>query len=142
SVTAQFTDIDKKVRAYPAFTSVQKLADQINADFTTDLHKARALYVWLTLNIEYDLDEYYNPTQQKTTFTYRNEAEKQQKISEIENRLINQTLSQKKSVCEGYAQVFKKVSDLLGLESYVIEGFARSRVKEIGIVPTNTDHSW
>ena len=142
SVTAQFTAVDKKVRAYPAFKSVEKLANQIQSDFTSDIDKARALYVWLSLNIEYDLDEYYNPTQKNTSFSYRNEAEKQLKLSQIENELINQTLSQKKSVCEGYAQVFKKVSDLLGLESYVIDGYARSLVNEIGIVPATTNHSW
>tara|TARA_R110001599_G_scaffold144948_4_gene327070 strand:- start:1070 stop:2020 length:951 start_codon:yes stop_codon:yes gene_type:complete len=145
SITVQsqdYADVDAKVKRYPKFNSAQKLATKINADFTSDTDKIRATFIWLTENIRYDLQELYNPTTKKIGFSYKNEAEKQAKLQQIKDDIVNETFKKRKSVCEGYAQSFKKVCDLLQIEAVIIKGYARNSSNEIGVIPSVTNHAW
>jgi transglutaminase/protease-like cytokinesis protein 3 len=134
--------IDAKVKRYPKYKTAQKLANKIKSDFTNDGDKIRATFVWLAHNIRYDLKEYYTPTSTKISFKYKNEAEKQQKLQAIKDQVVNQMFSSRKSVCEGYAQSFKKVCDLLDIEAVVIKGYARNSTGEIGQIPRTSNHAW
>ena len=137
-----YTDVDAKVKRYPTFNSAQKLAAKIDADFTSEADKIRATFIWLTENIKYDLEEFYNPTTKQVGFSYKNEAEKQAKLQQIKDDIVNETFKKRKSVCEGYAQSFKKVCDLLQIEAVIIKGYARNSSNEIGVIPTTSNHAW
>jgi transglutaminase/protease-like cytokinesis protein 3 len=137
-----YTDVDAKVKSYPKFTSAQKLAAKIDENFTSDNDKIRATFIWLTENIRYDLKEFYNPTNKRVGFSYKNEAEKQTKLQQIKDDIVNVTFKTRKSVCEGYAQSFKKVCDLLQIEAIIIKGYARNSSNEIGLIPSATNHAW
>ena len=137
-----YSQVDIKVRNYPKFNSAQKLASKIDTDFNSDADKIRAAFIWLTENIRYDLQEFYNPTKKSVRFSYKNEAEKQAKLQQIKDDIINETFRKRKSVCEGYAQSFKKVCDLLQIESRIIKGYARNSSNEIGVIPKASNHAW
>ncbi|NVK53250.1 MAG: transglutaminase [Flavobacteriaceae bacterium] len=137
-----FNSIDTKVRSYPSYLSAQKLAQKINTDFTTNRAKVRAIFTWLTAHVKYDLEAYNNPTSKRIRFTYRSEKEKQQKLQQIKNQIVDETFQTKKAVCEGYAQSFKRLCDLLAIEAVVIKGYARSNSADIGVIPTKTNHAW
>ncbi len=134
--------VDAKVKRYPKYNSAQRLATKIKGDFTTDADKIRATFIWLTENIRYDLEEYRNPTAKRISFSFKSEAEKQQKLQQIKNQIVDETFRFKKSVCEGYAQSFKRVSDLLNIEAVIIKGYARNSSNEIGIIPQGSNHAW
>ena len=112
-----FSAVDDKVAKYSGFSKVEDLARKINSDFTTDIDKARAAFYWLAKNIRYNLREYYNPRQRAYSFSYRTEAEKNAKLQALKDNLVNATFQNKMGVCEEYAQSFKKICDLLGIES-------------------------
>lgn len=137
-----YSEIDAKVRNYTKYKSAQKLANKIKADFNNDGDKIRAVFIWLTHNIKYDLKEYFNPTSKKISFKYSNEADKQLKLQRIKDQVVDEMFSSRKSVCEGYAQSFKKVCDLLEIEAIVIKGYARNSTGEIGRIPTTSNHAW
>ena len=137
-----YSKVDAKVKRYPKFNSAQKLANQIDKDFTSDADKIRATFIWLTENIRYDLKEFYNPTKKSVRFSYKNEAEKQVKLQQIKDNIVNETFRKRKSVCEGYAQSFKKVCDILQIESTIIKGYARNSSGEIGVIPRGSNHAW
>lgn len=137
-----YTEVDNKVKRYPKFTSAQKLATKIDKDFTSDSDKIRATFIWLTENIRYDLKEFYNPTTKSVAFSYKNEAEKRAKLQQIKDDIVNETFTKRKSVCEGYAQSFKKVCDLLQIEAIIIKGYARNSSNEIGLIPSVSNHAW
>lgn len=142
-VTAQeYGTVDVKVRKYPKYTSAQRLATKIKSDFNNDGDKIRAVFIWLTANIRYDLQEYNNPSNRKIGFKYRTEAERQIKLQQIKDQIVNETFKNRKSVCEGYAQSFKKVCDLLDIEAVVVTGYARNSSQEIGVIPRNSNHAW
>ncbi|APZ45095.1 transglutaminase [Polaribacter reichenbachii] len=137
-----FEKVDAKVLEYPRFSKVDDLAHKIENDFSSDVDKVRAAFFWLTKNIRYNLKEYYNPRQRKYQFRYKSEEEKVQKLQAIKDQLVNTAFRTKMGVCEEYAQSFKKICDLLNIESQVIKGNVRSDARKIGKVQNSTNHAW
>ncbi len=145
SITTQsqdFSKVDELVANYPKFSTVEALSNQIKKDFTTDENKVRAAFYWLANNIRYNLREYYNPTQRSYNFSYSSEEEKQQKLQALKDKLVADAFKTKFGVCEEYAQAFKKVCDLLGIEAEVIKGNVRNVPQEIGKPINTTNHAW
>ncbi|WP_299064426.1 transglutaminase domain-containing protein [uncultured Polaribacter sp.] len=145
SITLQsqnFNKVDNLVSQYPKFTKIEDLTNQIEKDFTSDENKARAAFYWLAKNIRYNLKEYYNPKQRSYQFKYSSEEEKISKLQAIKDKLVSTTFKTKTGVCEEYAQSFKKICDLLGLEAAVISGYVRNSPKEIGRPKKYSNHAW
>ena len=136
-----FTRIDNIVKSYPRYTSAEQLAKKISRDFNDDASKARAAFRWLTHNIRYDLEEYYQP-RKIIEFRYSNEEERLRKLQAIKDKIVKDAFLTKMGVCEEYAQSFKKIADLLGIEAQVIKGYVRNSAHEIGRVPQTTNHAW
>lgn len=136
-----FSKIDNLVKTYPRYTSPENLANRISRDFKSDANKARAAFQWLTNNIRYNLEEYYKP-KRIIQFRYSTEEERQQKLQAVKDKLVKDAFLTKMGVCEEYAQSFKKVADLLGIEAEVIKGYVRNSVYDIGRIPTTTNHAW
>ncbi len=145
SLTAKsqnFTSVDNLVLNYPRFSKVEDLSNRIKKDFNSDEDKVRAAFLWLTKNIRYNLQEYYNPTQRSYNFRYSTEEEKQQKLQAIKDKIVVEAFRNKTGVCEEYAQSFKKICDLLNIEAQVIKGYVRNIADEIGKPSNNTNHAW
>lgn len=136
-----FERVDNIVRSYPKYTKPQQLAEKINKDFKDDASKVRAAFRWLTYNIRYDLEEYYKP-KKVIQFRFTTEKERLEKIQAIRDKIVNDAFLSKMGVCEEYAQSFKKIADLLGIEAEVIKGYVRNSAQEIGRVPRSTNHAW
>ncbi|WP_157730243.1 transglutaminase domain-containing protein [Tenacibaculum jejuense] len=138
-----FSGIKQITDGYSGLITVEKLAKNINRDFNTDEDKTKALYAWLTKNVRYDLKEFYNPNRQtKTSFRYRTEEEKQQKIKAINEKIVRKTLRTRKAVCEGYARTFAEVCSLLNIENEVVAGHVRNSAQEIGNSSLSANHAW
>ena len=137
-----FKRVDSLVLEYPRFSKVSDLATKISKDFISDEDKARAAFYWLAKNIHYNLKEYYNPKQRSYNFSYATEEEKKQKLQALKDKIIATAFLSKTGVCEEYAQSFKKICDLVGLESEVIKGTVKIHPEEIGKPKGNTNHAW
>lgn len=137
-----FDKVDTKVINYPRFSKVENLTKQIEKDFSTDANKVRAAFFWLAKNIRYNLKEYYNPKQRYYSFEYSSNEEKEQKLQALKDKLIAATFRNKTGVCEEYAQSFKKICDLLGIEAAVLKGYVRNDAKKIGNIANSTNHAW
>lgn len=145
SITIQsqdFSKVDNLVAEYPRFSKVEDLANRIAKDFTTDENKVRAAFYWLATNIRYNLREYYNSTPRSYNFRYTTEAEKQQKLQALKDKIVADAFRTKLGVCEEYAQSFKKICDVLHIEAAVIKGNVRNVPQEIGKPEYTTNHAW
>lgn len=143
SIFAQdFSTIKEKTNKYPGLLTAEKLAKHIASDFSSEEDKVKALFCWMTKNIRYDLEEYYNPSNKRTTFRYRTIEEKNTIIQGIKDKTVSETLKRRKGVCEGYAQTFAKVATLLNIENAVISGYARASFNEIGNPIQQPNHAW
>lgn len=103
-----------------------KTADEIARYVTKDLQqedeKVRAIYIWITYNIKYDM------AQINTPITYTEET-----------NIADVALKNRKGVCEHYAQLFHQMCTAIGITSYVIPGYTRQS-ESAKIDPLN--HAW
>lgn len=137
-----FSHVDSKVGAYPdSFSSLDKFADRINADFTKDDEKARAIFTWVAHHVVYDIGK-YGVNERPVGFSYRTEAEKLEKLKELNEDLAKRTLKTQKGVCQGYCALFVAIAERTGLEAVIIPGTSKSNIAHIGDGPGAKDHAW
>ena len=119
--TIDFSRIDSYVRRLPKFASTQLLAKNLAQAAKTEWEKARAIYVWVCENIDYDTEEF---------FTGKSAAAGQDPF-----------LSGK-AVCGGYSDIVTKLASYLGLEAVKIPGFSKGYGYSEGERFTQSDHAW
>jgi len=105
-----YKEIDAKALALPAaqVATIQDIAQYMVANFKTDSEKARAIFIWVAANIEFDIDNMF------AINFYEKKEEK-----------IKKALATKKGVCEDYATVFTEVCEKCGIRSYVVVGYTK-----------------
>jgi hypothetical protein len=95
---------------YPIYAqSVSELIQQLTMSKTTDSAKVEAIYDWLTQHVSYDNDRRRH--REGDTVLYQEPYN---------------VVRFKKAVCMGYAKTFREMCRLSDIESYVIEGWAKS----------------
>ncbi|KAL8870754.1 MAG: hypothetical protein Q9174_003273 [Haloplaca sp. 1 TL-2023] len=102
-----FSGPDNHAAKFPRQTvpSLDWLATQLVAPFTSVTDQARAIFSWLHHNIAYDIIPFINGTVQPSTPA--------------------STLSTGLAVCEGYAGLFTALASKAGLESLVVSGHGK-----------------
>lgn len=85
---------------------IKSLANDITEGMTTDLEKSRAIYTWVTENIEYDADYYYEI----------------QYLSDFEFDSALETLEKRKSLCMGIAHLSAALHRSVGIEAKIVYG--------------------
>jgi len=140
--TQKISEVDKIVAKYPkSFDSTEKLADRIEKDFDSDYDRARAIYSWIAFNIRYDYNAYLNPPRVQG-FSYSSEAEKQRKIKQLNDNLIQKAFKSKKAVCEGFTALYQHLVSLMGIKCEIIRGDSKISVRDIGRKTTSSNHAW
>ncbi|TRZ67518.1 MAG: hypothetical protein D4Q77_02930 [Methanothrix sp.] len=118
--------IDEHALGAPGWAeeSVESLAAYLMIPAQDDDEKVRAIYRWITANIDYDTECYFSGC--------------------YKTRSGSKTvLNDKKAVCSGYSQLFESLCDAAGLESVRIDGHG----KGYGYAPFSdtgrtSDHAW
>ena len=101
-------------------TSTQGIAGYINSNYFSANDKARAIFIWIAKNVQYDVaNMYVVNTNLKTT------------------ERIEKTLKTRKGVCSDYADLFNDIAGKTGIKSYVIPGYTKQK----GVVD-NIPHAW
>lgn len=119
---SSFYSLDQKSQKAPeSLTDYKQIADYLTHDLQTDTEKARAIYNWISHNIQYRLSQIYED------ITYHS-------VDEI----IEDALKTRQGVCQHYAELFHAMGNSVGLKSYVIAGYARNKQGKIG----DLGHAW
>lgn len=138
----QVNEVDKIVAKYPkSFNTTEKLAERIQDDFKSDSDRARAIYTWIALNIRYDYNAFLNPPRVQG-FSYSSEAEKQRKIKQLNDNLIQKAFNSKKAVCEGFTALYQNLAEQVGLKCEIVKGDSKTRLADIGRKNTSSNHAW
>lgn len=123
--SADYKMLDKHALMAPAalYDSVEDLVKYLVKPAANDAEKARVIYRWITKNIAYDTDSYFG--------------------GERKDNTAEGVLKSGLSVCEGYANLFYKMSLKAGIECIKISGYS----KGYGYTPGSrfsgkTDHAW
>lgn len=118
-VVNEYAAIDRKALQLPdsLTKTTNGIANYVTANFVTNKDKARAIFIWITSNIEYDI---------QNMFALNFYEQKEDKIAK--------PLKNRKGICENYAALFTDICLKAGIKSYVIEGYT----KQNGFLP----HAW
>jgi len=137
-----YEKVDSVVRNYPSsFKSTAELAELIKKDFSFPEEKARAIFTWIALNIEYDVKA-YTSSPKNISYSYKTQEEKLIKEQKFKDELVKQTLHEKKAVCEGYSTLYKSICDLVSIECKIIRGASKTKNADIGKIAYSNDHAW
>lgn len=128
-VCRDFSAPDHQATLFPRqqVTSLQNLAHQLTAPFSSDTDKARAIFSWLHQNIAYDVVSFFNKNVKAST--------------------PQSTFQSGLAVCEGYAALFSNLATYAGLESVVIGGHGKgygysALMPGSPLPPYNAGHAW
>lgn len=137
-----YNKIDEIVKNYPSkFKSIEQLANRIKKDFNTDLEKTRAAYYWISNNITYDYKSFLKGTNGYYSIKI-SDRNYEKEIFALEKEYARKVLKKKTGVCEGYAQLLKFTLTELGVEAYVISGYAKTNSRQIGRIKNTPNHAW
>lgn len=115
--------VDALVRSMPAMASHQEVGAWIAAQGLSERQTARAVFVWIADNIAYDVDAYFNNA--RTFYDPPN------------------VFRTRKTVCDGYANLFNGIAKAAGLKSAKVVGYSKSYGYTPG-KPLGSDdmHAW
>ncbi len=101
--------------------SIDSLSSYIRRNFQTDTDKARAIYLWVTNNINYDVPRFL--------------------ARDMEPKMPPQTTKEvftsKYAVCQGYSDLFVELCNNVGLKAFKVGGYT----KKNGVV-SQVSHAW
>lgn len=101
--------------------SVKELAAILSAYATTDGEKARLIYAWIGHHIAYDV-----------------QAVLQDRRGDLSPSGV---LSSRLTICSGYANLYQALAQAMGLESVIIEGYAKGPSYLVG-EDRDINHAW
>ena len=144
SYSQSYSTIDDAIANYPkSFASPEKLAEKIKTDFTSEEEKARAIFTWIALNVQYDLKSYYSQSSNpQIAYSFSSEEERLNKEQKFRRDSAAKLLRTKKGVCQDYASLFHTLCELVGLKCMTIAGTSKTVLNHIGKLPKASDHAW
>jgi hypothetical protein len=110
TIVNEFAAIDKTALKLPDSLSgtTAGISTYINSNFKTEPEKTRAIFIWITSNIQYDIDN---------MFAINFYASLEEKISK--------PLKTRKGICENYAALFSEICSKSGIKCFVVEGYTK-----------------
>ncbi len=137
-----FSEVDSFVLSVKYENDIVKLANDLADPYPDDIYKARAIFKWITNNIEYDYRFINSGKELKVPECgYEDETDCILKTREWENNYLKRILIRKKAIADGYSKLFKKLCDLNYIQCEVILGYARTKPYQVGN-NMGVNHSW
>ncbi|RYJ42948.1 transglutaminase domain-containing protein [Flavobacterium beibuense] len=117
------------------------LVSELTKNCTTQLEKSRAIFMWITENIEYDYKAYNKGDGDMGMPEHKAGKEYGKAYAKWEDNYLKNIITKKKAICSGYSWLFKKMCDLSGIQSSVVSGYIKQKKGEIGKTG-KLDHAW
>ncbi|SFQ40850.1 transglutaminase domain-containing protein [Parafilimonas terrae] len=106
----EYAAIDAKALQIPdsLTATTAGIAGYINSNFATDKEKARAAFIWVASNIQYDIDNMF-------ALNFYEAAEEK----------IDKPLKTRKGICENYAALFNDICAKCNIKSFMVPGYTK-----------------
>lgn len=105
-------------------TSPDTLSYLLTAAHKTQMEKVKAIFLWITANIDYNVRNFNN--KYGPFATYGDEDDTSVVLKSLDERVAKLVLKKRTAVCDGYARLFKALCSFAGIESEVITGYGRT----------------
>jgi hypothetical protein len=139
-----FTHVDRHARTLSKASSFEKTAEELTAPFGSETEKARAIFVWITDNIRYDIQKFRrqqtHPKKERIFADSRAELEQIRRSRQVE--MARKAFRSGKGVCEDYSYLFQFMAGHIGLEAVFIPGYGRFSPSTISRLPERSNHAW
>ncbi len=123
-----------------SLSDLQVLSYNLSHGLQTDVEKYRAIYLWLSQNVDNDFGLFQE--NQRMRIALRKKPKKLAEWNANFNKRIFKTLREgHKTVCTGYAYLLKEMCYFAGINCEIVNGYGRTstaNVEEMGI----GNHSW
>jgi len=131
-----FYAIDSKVESVPS-AKADTLAKQLAALGTTDKEKVRAIFRWITQNIDYNVRPIARKKNTPALF-YEEPDDTSKALPPLNERVAAKVLYKGVAFCEGYSRLFKTLCDHAGIKAEIVYGYARTNSsRRFGV-----NHTW
>lgn len=139
---ANFKKADSVAFLYPNYplTDLTGLAYKLTHYFTAEEEKFRAIYKWISINIEYDYALFEENRQKRIKLANQNK-DLSEWNAKFTSRVVNVLNKHHRTVCSGYASLLRELCTLSGLNCVIIDGYGRtsqSNIRGAGFA----NHSW
>lgn len=131
-----FYDIDSKVESISS-GNTDTLAKKLAALGNTEKEKVRAIFRWITQNIDYNVRPIGRGKKTPALF-YEEPDDSSASLPPLNERVARKVLYKGVALCEGYSRLFKTLCDHAGIKSEIIYGYARTNTsRRFGV-----NHAW
>jgi len=120
--------------------NIPLLTHYLTSNLTTDAEKFRAIYYWVTHNVEGDYTLVDKNDRSRKKYSENPEALAQWN-NQFKMEVFTLLLEQKRTLCSGYAYLIQALASKAKIESVVIHGYGREG-KKIFNKSTTANHSW
>ena len=131
-----FYNIDSKVESVSS-ANTDTLAKRLAALGNTEREKVRAIFRWITQNIDYNVRPIGRSKKAPALF-YEEPDDSTAPLPALNERVARKVLYKGVAFCEGYSRLFKALCDHAGIKSEIIYGYARTNnSRRFGV-----NHAW
>lgn len=116
------------------------LSHKLTTGLSTDVEKFRAIYLWVSTNIENDYESYLK-TKKKRKKLATDRIAFLEWNNNFTPKVFQRLVNQKKTACTGYAYLLRELANLADIECQIVDGFGRTATL---ILTENSEpnHSW
>lgn len=137
-----FQQVDEFARTVRYNGDLQELTSTLTTPYTDSVHKLRAIFIWIADNIEYDYKLYNSGSKEWNYFECSgSKASCAQARIDWNNKHLEYVLNKKKTVCNGYTKLFKRMCNMVGIQNEMVDGYVKKTPFQIGLV-LNISHTW
>jgi transglutaminase/protease-like cytokinesis protein 3 len=116
------------------------LAHNLTNKFETDVERFRAIYVWVSQNIQNDY--YLMLKNDRKRRKFKNDSLLLNNWNDTFKREVFQILlKDKRTLCTGYTYLIKELASLAGLECEIVDGYGKTGKTALKNM-TTPNHSW
>lgn len=119
---------------------LNKLTFELTKDVKTDIEKFRTIYKWICTNVSNDFGLYTLNERKRKRFV-DDSIKLQNWNSKFKKKLFKKLLKRKRTICTGYAYLLKEMCSIVGIESKMVNGFARTSTVDFNNLDM-PNHTW
>ena len=117
------------------------LSYNLTNSLTSDVEKFRAIYTWVSTNIENDYWSYVKNKRKRRQFQNDSVALENWNTS-FRKKVFQKLLKEKKTLCTGYAYLVRELANMSDIECEVIDGYGKTTTTNIDEQNSIPNHSW
>ncbi|GAA4055850.1 transglutaminase domain-containing protein [Flavobacterium chungnamense] len=137
-----FKNADEIAYAYKGtdLSNLPQLAYNLTDNLPSDVEKFRAIYTWVSTNIEGDYYSFMKNSAKRNK--HQNDSLELDKWNKAySSQVFKKLAKEKKTICTGYAYLVKSLANLVNINCEIIDGFGRNE-SSIASDLKFPNHSW